>query len=100
MSKRVRNFLNHNYNTNTHSLRYACVDYLLYAKKLPKPVVAKYIGHKNTKLLTLYTRQKQSHNVGVVLRSEKIVNKNIAEYNNINDEDDSTDDDSDFEFLK
>jgi integrase len=56
---RVFDYMNMNFDSNTHSLRYACINYLLTEKKLPMPTVAKYVGHINTNELVRYTQNKE-----------------------------------------
>lgn len=57
---RVFDYLNKNFNCNTHSLRYACINYLLYEKKLEMGIVAKFIGHSNLDQLLRYTQLKNT----------------------------------------
>ena len=48
------------FNSNTHSLRYAYINYMLYTKKIEMNIVSKIIGHVNCSQLTTYTQQKNS----------------------------------------
>lgn len=57
---RLCDFLNKNFDCNTHSLRYACINYLLYDKKLEMGVVAKFIGHSSLDQLVRYTQLKNT----------------------------------------
>jgi cobalamin biosynthesis Co2+ chelatase CbiK len=56
--KRVLDFLLKNFDCNTHSLRYACINYLLNDQKIPMPTVAKFVGHINVNQLVTYTQNK------------------------------------------
>lgn len=55
---RLCDYLNKNFNCNTHSLRYACINYLLYDKKLEMGIVAKFVGHSSLDQLVRYTQLK------------------------------------------
>lgn len=59
LKKRVLDYMLMYFNCNTHSLRYACINYLLTDMKLPMPTVAKYVGHINTNQLCTYTQNKE-----------------------------------------
>ncbi|ACF16994.1 integrase [Sputnik virophage] len=56
--KRVLDFLLGHYECNTHSLRYAGINYLLNVEKRDMNVVAKFVGHANVNQLVLYTQTK------------------------------------------
>jgi integrase len=58
LKKRVLDYLLRYFDCNTHSLRYACINYLIYEKKLPLNTVAKLVGHVGLNQLTTYTQQK------------------------------------------
>lgn len=58
LKKRVLDYLLRYFNCNTHSLRYACINYLIYEKNLPLNTVAKLVGHVGLNQLTTYTQQK------------------------------------------
>jgi len=58
LKKRVLDYLLRYFECNTHSLRYACINYLIYEKKLPLNTVAKLVGHVGLNQLTTYTQQK------------------------------------------
>jgi hypothetical protein len=49
LSKKIRMFLNRHYGWNTHSLRYALINYLAIEKKVPVNLVSKLVVHKNMK---------------------------------------------------
>lgn len=51
-------YMIHNFDCNTHSLRYAFINYMLYKEKRPMTDVAKFVGHKNINQLVTYTQQK------------------------------------------
>lgn len=51
-------YMIYNFQCNTHSLRYAFINYMLYKEKRPMTDVAKFVGHKNINQLVTYTQQK------------------------------------------
>jgi integrase len=59
LKKRVLDYLLKHHNCNTHSLRYACINYLLYEKNLEPSIVAKFVGHSNMNQLVRYTQKKE-----------------------------------------
>ncbi len=54
--KRVLDYLSTNFNCNTHSLRYAFINYMLYDKKKEITLVAKFVGHSSVSQLVRYTQ--------------------------------------------
>jgi len=58
LKKRVLDYLLIYHQCNTHSLRYACINYLIYEKCRPLNDVAKFVGHIDLSMLTKYTQQK------------------------------------------
>ena len=58
LSKKIRMFLMRHYGWNTHSLRYALINYLAIEKKIPVNLVSKLVGHKNMNQLLTYTQNK------------------------------------------
>lgn len=60
LKKRVLDYLRINFNCNTHSLRYAFINYALYILKRPMNDVAKFVGHANTAQMVTYTQKKNS----------------------------------------
>ncbi len=56
--KRVLDHLLNHHNTNTHSLRYACANYLIYEEERPALDVAKFMGHKDGKTILTYVQRK------------------------------------------
>ncbi len=58
LKKRVLDYLARNFECNTHSLRYACINFLINEKKIPINVVSKYVGHGNVQQMITYTQQK------------------------------------------
>ena len=58
LSKKIRMFLTRHYGWNTHSLRYALINYLAIEKKTPINLVSKLVGHKNMNQLLTYTQNK------------------------------------------
>ena len=58
LKKRVLDYLLRYFDCNTHSLRYACINYLIYDQELPLNTVAKLVGHVGLNQLTTYTQQK------------------------------------------
>lgn len=63
LKKRVLDFLLVNFNCNTHSLRYAFINYALYDLKRPMNDVAKFVGHANTAQMVTYTQAKNSNEI-------------------------------------
>ena len=59
LRKRILSYLITNFNSNTHSLRYACINYLLYTKKIDIGIVCKFVGHSNPNQIIKYTQLKQ-----------------------------------------
>lgn len=59
LRQRVRDYLLNNFNCNTHSLRYAFINYMLHDKGKPMNEVAKFVGHKNTNQICTYTQNKK-----------------------------------------
>jgi len=58
LKKRVLDYLLMYFDCNTHSLRYACINYLINTEKLPLNIVAKFVGHTNVSQLVTYTQTK------------------------------------------
>ena len=56
LCKKVRMFLTRHHKCNTHSLRYALINYLTIQKNTPLNLVAKLVGHKNMNGLIHYTQ--------------------------------------------
>jgi len=56
--QRVRDYLLLNFKCNTHSLRYAFINHLLYDQKRNLADVAKYVGHTSVSQLVTYTQSK------------------------------------------
>jgi integrase len=56
----IINYLQRNYGCNTHSLRYAFINYMLYNQKKEMAVVAKFVGHSNMDQLVRYTQNKET----------------------------------------
>nr|AVL93357.1 putative integrase [Zamilon virus] len=54
--KRVLDYLLNNFDCNTHSLRYAGINFMLNEKKVPMNIIAKFVGHVNTEQLVTYTQ--------------------------------------------
>jgi integrase len=63
LRKRVLDYLLKYHKCNTHSLRYACINYLLYSKKLEMGIVAKFVGHSNVNQLVTYTQLKNTDKI-------------------------------------
>ena len=66
LQSKVRTYLTDNYGFNTHSLRYAAINYLITEQKQPLNVVSKLVGHKSMNMLINYTQNK---NVSSTLES-------------------------------
>lgn len=58
LKKRTLDYLRLTYQCNTHSLRYAFINYMLNVKKLEMNTVAKIVGHVNLNMLVKYTQNK------------------------------------------
>jgi integrase len=63
LKKRVLDYLRLNFDCNTHSLRYAFINYMLYEEKRPAEDIAKYVGHIDTRMLTRYCQQKNCNKI-------------------------------------
>lgn len=63
LKKRVLDYLLIHHKCNTHSLRYACINYLIYDMKRPLNDVAKFVGHVDLSMLTKYTQQKNCEKI-------------------------------------
>jgi len=63
LKKRTLDYLLINFNCNTHSLRYAFINYMLYVEKRPMADIAKYIGHANVAQMVTYTQTKNSNQI-------------------------------------
>lgn len=63
LKKRVLDYLLLHHDCNTHSLRYACINYLIYDKERPLNDVAKFVGHVDLSMLTRYTQQKNCEKI-------------------------------------
>jgi hypothetical protein len=60
IKKRVLDYLLKHHECNTHSLRYAYINHMLYVKKTEPTLVAKHVGHSNTAQLVRYTQRIES----------------------------------------
>ena len=58
LGKAICKYMMRRFKSNTHSLRYAFINYLLFVEEKPMAVVAKFVGHRNTNQLVTYTQQK------------------------------------------
>lgn len=58
LQKRVLDYLRKYFECNTHSLRYAFINYMIYTEKQEPYLIAKFVGHVNTAQLITYTQQK------------------------------------------
>jgi integrase len=72
LSKKIRMFLNRHYGWNTHSLRYALINYLAIEKKVPVNLVSKLVGHKNMNQLLTYTQNKHVDELLVSINKNSI----------------------------
>ena len=73
LSSKVRTYLYDNFDKiNTHSLRYALINYLSIKKNVPLNLVSKVVGHKNLNQLITYT---QNHHVENML--DKLANNDF-----------------------
>ncbi len=60
LKKNVLDYLLKYHKCNTHSLRYAFINYMIYDKKNDISSVAKFVGHANLNQIVRYTQQKNS----------------------------------------
>lgn len=63
LRKRVLDFMLINFNCNTHSLRYAFINHMLYVIKRPPEDIAKFVGHIDTKMLSRYVQLKNCNQI-------------------------------------
>lgn len=56
LQKRVLDYLLKYFECNTHSLRYAFINHMLYAQKVEPSKVAKFVGHVNMNQIVRYTQ--------------------------------------------
>jgi integrase len=61
--QRVRDYMLQYFNCNTHSLRYACINYLLYVEKRNMADVAKFVGHSSVNQLITYVQLKNTDQI-------------------------------------
>jgi integrase len=59
MQKRVLDYLRNHFKWNTHSLRYATINYLINDQKIPVNNVSKFVGHSSMKTIMTYTQNKE-----------------------------------------
>jgi integrase len=60
LKKRVLDYLLKHHDCNTHSLRYAFINYMLYKEKKEATLVAKHVGHSSVAQLVRYTQKKEA----------------------------------------
>ncbi len=60
LKKRVLDYLLKHFECNTHSLRYAFINHMLYKKKVEMGLVSKIVGHANVNQLVTYTQKKNA----------------------------------------
>ena len=58
MRKRILRYMIAHHNSNTHSLRYAFINHMIYVEKRDINDVAKFVGHTNLNQITRYTQYK------------------------------------------
>ena len=63
MRKRVLGYMLKHHDSNTHSLRYAFINFMIYVEKEPLTTVAKFVGHTNVSQLVTYTQQKRCDDI-------------------------------------
>lgn len=68
LKKRTLDYLLKYHNSNTHSLRYCFINYMIHEKKVPLNDVSKTVGHVDLTMLTRYT---QAKNIDKVLDIDK-----------------------------
>lgn len=59
----IVNYMMSRFECNTHSLRYAFINYMITDEEKPLSTVAKFIGHANVNQLVTYTQQKESDKI-------------------------------------
>lgn len=69
LQSKVRTYLTDNFGFNTHSLRYAAINYLISEQKQPLSLVSKMVGHKSMNMLINYTQNKNVDSVQDKLNS-------------------------------
>lgn len=60
LRKRVLDYLLNHHECNTHSLRYAYINYMLYTQKKEASLIAKHVGHSNLNQIVRYTQNKEA----------------------------------------
>lgn len=60
LKQRVLDYLLKYFDCNTHSLRYAFINFMLYEKKIEMGLVSKFVGHSNTAQLVRYSQNKRA----------------------------------------
>jgi integrase len=63
LKKRVLDYLLNNFDCNTHSLRYAFINFCLYTLKRPMSDVAKFVGHADCRQMVTYSQKKNSDQI-------------------------------------
>lgn len=63
LKQRVLQYLLSEFGCNTHSLRYAFINYMLYKKKIEMSLVAKHVGHTSVNYLVKYTSNKNADGI-------------------------------------
>lgn len=63
LEKRVLDYMRKYFLINTHTLRYAFINYMLNEKKVAMTTIAKIVGHTTVSQLVLYTQHKEADNV-------------------------------------
>jgi integrase len=63
MRKRILNYMMKYHKSNTHSLRYAFINYMIYTEKREINDVAKFVGHTNLNQITRYTQYKNCEKI-------------------------------------
>ena len=63
LKQRVLDYLIKYFKCNTHSLRYAFINYMLYEKKVEMTLVAKFVGHVDVSQLVRYSQNKNADNI-------------------------------------
>ena len=64
----LNNFSRRNFNFNTHSLRYAFINYLL-SRGVDAPTVSRIVGHKSLDTILAYIQSKRAHETLEALQS-------------------------------
>lgn len=63
LRRNIFKYMDRNFDSNTHSLRYAFINHLIYVEKRPLNDVAKFVGHVGIGQLITYTQMKNCNQI-------------------------------------